>query len=139
MPTISIKPTRFDITFNKVSFTYEDMKQKAINKLSFTCHPNSVTAIVGPSGSGKSTIFNLITRFYDLDEGSVLVGGVDVKKMSYEDLMSNISFVFQETKLFKLSLLENIRFINQMLQRQRLSAWLIKRNVVKLLIKCLTV
>ncbi|ARB78649.1 MULTISPECIES: ABC transporter ATP-binding protein [Staphylococcus] len=110
MPTISIKPTRFDITFNKVSFTYEDMKQKAINKLSFTCHPNSVTAIVGPSGSGKSTIFNLITRFYDVDEGSVLVGGVDVKKMSYEDLMSNISFVFQETKLFKLSLLENIRF-----------------------------
>lgn len=74
-----------------------------------------------------------------MDEGSVLVGGVDVKKMSYEDLMSNISFVFQETKLFKLSLLENIRFINQMLQRQRLSAWLIKRNVVKLLIKCLTV
>ncbi|TBW90144.1 ATP-binding cassette domain-containing protein, partial [Staphylococcus hominis] len=89
---------------------YEDMKQKAINKLSFTCQPNSVTAIVGPSGSGKSTIFNLITRFYDVDEGSVLVGGVDVKKMSYEDLMSNISFVFQETKLFKLSLLENIRF-----------------------------
>ena len=80
---------------------------------------DSVTAIVGPSGSGKSTIFNLITRFYDVGSGTVMIGDVDVRDMAYEDLMSNISYVFQETKLFKTSLLENIRFTDQRLREMK--------------------
>lgn len=109
-PLISQKPSYFDIKFKDVSFTYEGMKEKALHQLSFECQTDSVTAIVGPSGSGKSTIFNLITRFYDVGSGTVMIGDVDVRDMAYEDLMSNISYVFQETKLFKTSLLENIRF-----------------------------
>ena len=115
-PLISQKPSYFDIKFKDVSFTYEGMKEKALHQLSFECQTDSVTAIVGPSGSGKSTIFNLITRFYDVGSGTVMIGDVDVRDMAYEDLMSNISYVFQETKLFKTSLLENIRFTDQRLR-----------------------
>ncbi|HDJ5153543.1 TPA: ATP-binding cassette domain-containing protein, partial [Staphylococcus aureus] len=100
----------YDVKFENVSFTYEGMTNQAIHELTFKSPSNSVTAIVGPSGSGKSTIFNLITRFYDIDEGNVTIGGIDVRDLEYDDLMSNISYVFQETKLFKMSLLENIRF-----------------------------
>ncbi|MFI3546532.1 ABC transporter ATP-binding protein [Mammaliicoccus sciuri] len=100
----------YDVKFENVTFTYEGMTNQAIHELTFKSLSNSVTAIVGPSGSGKSTIFNLITRFYDIDEGNVTIGGIDVRDLEYDDLMSNISYVFQETKLFKMSLLENIRF-----------------------------
>ncbi|MEI3614289.1 ABC transporter ATP-binding protein [Pseudogracilibacillus sp. SO30301A] len=109
--TDNLKKTEsFDIQFKNASFTYEGMTNQAISELSFESNPKSVTAIVGPSGSGKSTVFNLITRFYDLDKGEVLIGGVDVREMPYDYLMSHISYVFQETKLFKMSLLDNIRF-----------------------------
>ena len=118
-PLISQKPSYFDIKFKDVSFTYEGMKEKALHQLSFECQTDSVTAIVGPSGSGKSTIFNLITRFYDVGSGTVMIGDVDVRDMAYEDLMSNISYVFQETKLFKTSLLENIRFTDQRLREMK--------------------
>ena len=64
---------------------------------------DSVTAIVGPSGSGKSTIFNLITRFYDVGSGTVMIGDVDVRDMAYEDLMSNISYVFKKQNYLKLA------------------------------------
>lgn len=104
------KPEYFDVQFKKASFTYEGMTNQAISELSFESNPKSVTAIVGPSGSGKSTVFNLITRFYDLNKGEVLIGGIDVREMPYDYLMSHISYVFQETKLFKMSLLDNIRF-----------------------------
>ncbi|PNZ68167.1 ABC transporter ATP-binding protein [Staphylococcus auricularis] len=100
----------YDVKFEEVSFTYEGMRHPAICDLTFESPSNSVTAIVGPSGSGKSTIFNLITRFYDIDEGDVKIGDVDVRELNYDDLMAHISYVFQETKLFKMSLLENIRF-----------------------------
>lgn len=68
-----------------------------------------MTALVGPSGGGKTTAASLIPRFWDTDSGTVAIGGVNVREMNTEDLMSQVAFVFQDTRLFKESLLENIR------------------------------
>ena len=77
--------------------------------MSFSVQPGQVTALVGPSGGGKTTAASLIPRFWDADSGSVSIGGANVKEMDTEDLMKQVAFVFQDTRLFKESLLENIR------------------------------
>lgn len=99
-----------NIEFKNVSFSYKGTNEKAINNISFNVNEGATIALVGPSGGGKTTVASLIPRFWDVDEGSVMIGGVDVKCISTNDLMNNISFVFQETNLFKQSLFENIRF-----------------------------
>ncbi len=101
------------IEFNDVSFsytgTYED---PALSNISFTAHPGQITAVVGPSGSGKSTIAHLIPRFYDVTRGIIKIDGVDIRKITFESLMNQVSFVFQDVFLFKQSIMENIRMGN---------------------------
>lgn len=97
------------IKFSNVKFTYKGASSPAIDNVSFSIPEGSTVALVGPSGGGKTTAASLIPRFWDVDSGSVLVGGVDVKNISTKDLMNYVSFVFQDTHLFKASLLDNIR------------------------------
>ncbi|NMM63856.1 ABC transporter ATP-binding protein [Clostridium sp. P21] len=98
------------IEFKNVSFSYEGAEQPAISNITFSAKPGETTAIIGGTGSGKSTLVNLIPRFYDVSSGSVLVDGVDVRKMSQEHLRSKIGFVPQKTVLFSGSIAENIRY-----------------------------
>jgi len=81
----------------------------ALDDVSFSVEPGQVVALVGPSGGGKTTAASLIPRFWDVESGSVSVGGVDVRKLDSAALMQQVAFVFQDTRLFKKSLLENIR------------------------------
>lgn len=100
-------PQNGEICLNHVSFQY-DAGVKALDDVSLTIRPGTVTALVGESGGGKSTVANLIARFWDVSEGSVTVGGVDVRELDYADLMKHISIVFQDTNLFKISVAENV-------------------------------
>lgn len=102
-------PTDASVAFRDVSFTYPGTGVKALEHISFEIPQGKTVALVGASGSGKSTAAKLIPRFYDVTEGSILLGDVDVRKMDKERLMKEIAFVFQNTKLFKDTLLENIR------------------------------
>ena len=101
------------IEFDHVSFSYDTgTSVKALNDVSFIARQGEVTAIVGPSGGGKSTIANLISRFWDVTEGCIRIGGVDIRKIPQAELMRQVSFVFQDTFLFKQSILDNIRMGN---------------------------
>lgn len=97
------------VRFDKVTFTYPNTSQPALKRVSFTLPQGSTVAFVGPSGGGKTTVASLIPRFWDAQEGRVLVGGVDVRELDSQQLMQNVAFVFQDTHLWKTSLLENIR------------------------------
>ena len=100
-------PQNGEICLNHVSFQYE-AGVKALDDVSLTIRPGTVTALVGESGGGKSTVANLIARFWDVSEGSVTVGGVDVRDLDYADWMKHISIVFQDTNLFKMPVAENV-------------------------------
>lgn len=103
----------YGIAFRNVSFSYEaDSQVKALSHVSFFADQGKVTAIVGPSGGGKSTIASLISRFYDVTDGSIQIGGVDIRDIPLDALMDKVSFVFQDTFLFKQSILDNIRMGN---------------------------
>jgi ATP-binding cassette subfamily B protein len=91
----------------------------ALSKVSFTAKQGEVTALVGPSGGGKSTIAHLLPRFYDVAEGAISIGGVDIRNMAGDYLMSLVSFVFQDLFLFKESVLENIRVGNKDASREQ--------------------
>ena len=106
-----IEPINHDIELNHVSFSYD--KRKIIDDISLFIPEKTTTAIVGPSGGGKSTLCNLIARFWDVDEGSVTLGGVNVKDYSMNALMSNFSFVFQNVYLFQDTIENNIKFGSQ--------------------------
>ncbi len=99
-----------DIEFKNVSFSYGD--KPVIKDLSFKTPQKTMTAIVGPSGSGKTTITSLIARFWDVQEGEVLIGGVNVKDMKCDSVLSHISMVFQDVYLFNDTILNNIKFGN---------------------------
>ena len=103
-----IKPATYDIEFRDVSFGYDS--RIVLHDLNFKIPQNSTTAIVGPSGSGKSTLCNLIARFYDVDSGEVTVGGEDVRNMTCDSLLRNISMVFQKVYLFHDTIENNIKF-----------------------------
>lgn len=103
----------YDIEFKNVSFSYPGTDKKALDRVSFKVDVGKKVALVGASGSGKSTIAKMIPRFWDADRGEILIGGCPVKDISSQDLMNNISFVFQNTKLFKMSLLDNLRYGNK--------------------------
>ena len=106
-----IEPLNHDIELNHVSFSYD--KRKIIDDISLFIPEKTTTAIVGPSGGGKSTLCNLIARFWDVDEGSVTLGGINVKDYSMNALMSNFSFVFQNVYLFQDTIENNIKFGSQ--------------------------
>lgn len=103
------RPASYDISFEGVTFTYEGAEQPAVSHLSFCAKAGTTTALVGHSGSGKSTTASLIPRFYDAQAGSIKIGGVDIRSIAHPDLMKMVAFVFQDPKLFKDSLFENIR------------------------------
>jgi ATP-binding cassette subfamily B protein len=99
----------FSVSFDHLTFTYNgEGEPVALRDLSFTARQGEVTALVGPSGGGKSTLAHLIPRFYEAAEGAVRIGGVDLRDMSSEYLMSIVSFVFQDVFLFKQSIMDNI-------------------------------
>ena len=102
----------YDIEFDHVDFSYGEGadRRQVLHDVSFKIPQNTVTAVVGPSGSGKSTICNLIARFYDADDGSVKVGGHDVKEFTCDSLLSNMSMVFQNVYLFNDTIRNNICF-----------------------------
>lgn len=102
----------FSIQFEKVSFSYPGANQKAVDDISFTITQGRTVALVGASGGGKTTIARLVPRFWEATEGKVLIGDINVREIAPEELMKHISFVFQNTKLFKTSLLENIKYGN---------------------------
>lgn len=106
-----IEPINHNIELNHVSFSYD--KRKIIDDISLFIPEKTTTAIVGPSGGGKSTLCNLIARFWDVDEGSVTLGGINVKDYSMNALMSNFSFVFQNVYLFQDTIENNIKFGSQ--------------------------
>lgn len=112
-PATPQRPKGHDVTFENVSFSYENKQEKtrteALKHISFTARAGEITALVGPSGSGKSTIANLIPRFWDVSEGSIRIGGADIRNIPSEALMDQVSFVFQDTFLFFDTLYENIR------------------------------
>ena len=101
-------PQSRDITFDYVDFSYGE--RKIIQDVSFTVPEGTTTAIVGPSGSGKTTLTSLMARFWDVDSGSVKLGGIDVKDYALDSLMSNFSMVFQTVYLFNDSIENNIKF-----------------------------
>ncbi len=102
-------PANAAVSFDHVTFTYPGADRPALDDVSFSVRPGQVTALVGPSGGGKTTAASLIPRFWDTDRGTVSIGGVNIREMNTEDLMRQVAFVFQDTRLFKESLLENIR------------------------------
>lgn len=102
-------PQEHSITFDQVSFRYETANKDALYKISLSIKEGEHVAFVGPSGGGKSTLASLIARFFDPTEGHISIGGVEVKDIASKDLMEMVSFVFQDSKLLKMSILENVR------------------------------
>lgn len=103
-----IKPTSYDIEFKDVSFGYDD--RMVLHDLNFTISQNATTAIVGPSGGGKTTLCNLIARFYDVNSGTITLGGTDIRAFTCDSLLRNISMVFQNVYLFRDTIKNNIKF-----------------------------
>lgn len=112
LPTVetTLEPKGYSVSLEDVSFRYEGAKEDAVSHVTLNVPEGKTIALVGPSGSGKTTLARLIPRFWDTTGGRVLVGGVDVRKMSPEKLMKSVSFVFQNTRLFKTTILENVRY-----------------------------
>lgn len=104
------KDKRGYVEFKNVTFSYPGAEEPAIKNVSFSAKPGEITAIIGGTGSGKSTLINLIPRFYDIDNGSILVDGVDIREMSQKSLREKIGFVPQKAVLFTGTIAENIRY-----------------------------
>lgn len=104
----TVTPEKHDIVFDHVDFSYE--KKQILHDISVTLPDKTTTAIIGPSGSGKTTLCNLVARFWDVDRGSVSIGGTDVRDYTLESLMDQISMVFQNVYLFADTIENNIKF-----------------------------
>ena len=109
IPECPKAPQGSRVEFQDVSFSYDGAETPALSHVSFTAEPGQTVALVGPSGGGKTTAASLIPRFWDVSSGAVKVGGVDVRDMDPHVLMDQIAFVFQNSRLFKASILENVR------------------------------
>ncbi len=108
-PTAPKSPKNSDIYMENISFTYPNTDKKAIDNINISIKQGQTVAFVGPSGGGKTTLATLIPRFWDVDSGTVSIGGVDVRNIDNAELMKKISFVFQSTNLYKASILDNLR------------------------------
>lgn len=97
------------VSFHNVSFGYGD-EHNTLRNLSFMAHPGETVAIVGPTGAGKTTIVNLLMRFYEIDEGTIEIDGIDITSVTRDSLRENMGFVLQDTLLFEETILENIRY-----------------------------
>ena len=109
VPATPRAPADNSVRFEDVSFTYDGAAQPALSNVTFDVPAGSTVALVGPSGGGKTTAASLVPRFWDVGEGRVLVGGVDVRDMDPHDLMERVAFVFQANRLFRQSVLDNVR------------------------------
>ena len=103
------EPENNSITFENVSFRYEDGGRDALHQINLSIKEGEHVAFVGPSGGGKTTLASLVARFFDTTEGRILIGNKDVKEIPSRQLMDMVSFVFQDSKLLKTSILENVR------------------------------
>ena len=115
-------PQNAAVAFDHVTFTYPEASRPALDDVSFSVRPGQVTALVGPSGGGKTTAASLIPRFWDVDSGTVFVGGEDVRELDSQALMDQVAFVFQDTRLFKQSVLDNIRAARRSATREEVLA-----------------
>lgn len=106
------KPDNFDIEFSKVDFTYDRQNSRAVKNVSFYMPSRAMTAFAGHSGGGKTTLTRLMMRYADSDQGSIKIGGVDIKNMHPDDLMKCISVVFQDVYLFDDTIMNNIKMAN---------------------------
>ncbi|MCR5640709.1 MAG: ABC transporter ATP-binding protein/permease [Lachnospiraceae bacterium] len=102
-------PTNHDIAIHQVTYRYPNAKKNALSNLSLEIPEGAHVAFVGPSGGGKSTTAQLIARFFDVTEGSITIGGVDIRDIRESELMEQISFVFQDSRLLKRSIADNVR------------------------------
>ena len=107
-PAKPSRPADNSVELRGVTFSYDGTKN-ALSDISLKIPAGQTTAFVGPSGGGKSTLASIVARFFDPQQGKVLVGGVDVKDIGKEELMNTVSFVFQNSKLIKASILDNVR------------------------------
>ena len=111
-------PADTSITFENVSFRYPGAVNDALHDVSLKINAGEQVAFVGPSGGGKTTLARLIARFADVTEGNILIGGVNVKNIDEKELMDTVSFVFQDSHLLKMSILDNVRMGNKNATRQ---------------------
>ena len=103
------KPQDNSISLEHVSYRYKDAQNDAVHDLNLHIHAGDHIALVGPSGGGKTTTAELIARFFDVTEGSIKIGGADIRNIPQKDLMKQVSFVFQDSKLLKTTILDNVR------------------------------
>ena len=103
------KPADSSITLENVAFSYDNSENNAIDGINLSVKSGGHIALVGPSGGGKTTLASLIARFWDVKSGCVKIGGADVRNIPSEELMKHVSYVFQDSKLLKMSILENVR------------------------------
>lgn len=111
-------PKDNSVELSNVSFKYKDAKKNALDNISLSIKPGEHVAFVGPSGGGKTTLASIVARFWDVNNGSVKIGGVNVKDMAKEELMNTVSFVFQDSRLLKTSILENVRMAKPTASRE---------------------
>ena len=104
----TVELSKFDVAFDHVSFSY-NKKTEVLHDITFTARENTVTALIGPSGSGKSTVANLIARFWDVSDGSIRIGGKDIRDLNSDGLLNYISEVFQENTLLSDTIYNNIK------------------------------
>jgi ATP-binding cassette subfamily B protein len=102
-------PKDSGISIEDITFTYDEKKANAIDGITLEIKPGEHVAFVGPSGGGKTTLASLVARFWDVKEGSIRIGGVNVKDIASSELMKQVSYVFQDSRLLKMSILDNVR------------------------------
>ena len=128
-------PLDSSVEFDGVSFSYGGSEKKALDGVSLKITSGEHVAFVGPSGGGKTTLASLVARFWDATEGSVKIGGVDVRDISSKELMNEVSYVFQDSKLLKMSVLENVRLGNPAASREEVLAALEKAQCADIIAK----
>ena len=159
-PEKSMLPEKYDIEFKDVVFSYKTepvaasakvapetnsgntgraapspQSRIAVNGISLHIPEHSLTALVGPSGGGKTTLVNLLGRFWEIDSGSISIGGVDIRDIKTSDLLHTVGFVFQENKLFKESIFENIRYGKKDASREEVTEALRKAECMDIIEK----
>ncbi len=105
-------PIKGEVTFENVSFSYEE-GHKILDNINFTVKPGETYAIVGPTGAGKTTIVNLISRFYNVDSGRILIDGVDISKVTLRSLRTQMGIMMQDSFIFSGTIMDNIRYGNK--------------------------
>ncbi|MCD5406948.1 MAG: ABC transporter ATP-binding protein/permease [Desulfotomaculum sp.] len=131
--TADRKIAHFDIEFNNVNFAYE--QEQVLKNINFSAPANTITALIGPSGSGKTTITNLIARMWDIQEGIIKIGGINIKDVQTAELLGNISIVFQDIYLFNDTILNNIKMGKQDATKEEVIIAAQKANCHQFIIK----